>query len=69
MYKTIWSIVDTTEHCTTILTFYHFGKNPRFPAWYFEEDHTYEIEMLWNFKLLRSFDIIFKCLTHFYIVK
>lgn len=69
MTKTIWTIKDETENVTTELTYYHFGKEPQFPAWYLEADHVYTIEMLWNLKLIKNFKTLFKCLTHFYIIK
>ena len=68
MTKTVWLIIDE-EGNKTQLTYYHFGKAPQFPKWYMEEDHTYTIEMLWNFKLIKRFSIFMKCLTHTYIVK
>ena len=69
MYKTIWLITDIMEDTSTELTLYHFGKGPKFPTWYMEENKVYEIEMLWNFKLLLTPKIFFKCLTHFYKIK
>jgi len=69
MYKTVWMIRDLTENTTTKLTWYHFGKEPKFPAWYMEEDKAYEIEMVWNVKLLLTPTLFFKCLTHFYKIK
>ena len=68
MYKTIWAIkIDGTE--TVELTYYHFGRTPRFPSWYMEEGYWYEIEMLWNFKLNVSIKTFCKCLFHNYIIK
>ena len=69
MYKTIWKIKDIVDSAETELTYYHFGKNPQFPAWYREENHIYEIEMIWNFKLLKTLPLFIKCLTHYYIIK
>lgn len=69
MYKTIWGITDVMENTSTELTYYHFGKEPKFPTWYMEEEKVYEIEMLWNLKLLHTPKIFFKCLTHFYKIK
>lgn len=69
MYKTIWIIKNLTENTTTKLTWYHFGKKPRFPTWYMKEKETYEIEIIENLKLLHTFKIFFKCLTHFYKIK
>lgn len=63
MYKTTWTItIDDGE--TITLKYYHFGKSPKFPADYMEENHVYEIEMTWNFKLIISFRTFFKCLFH-----
>lgn len=71
MYKTIWAIKDEDEYGTFKyeLTLYHFGKTPRFPVRYMEEDHAYEIEMLWNFRLLTRLHLFIKCLTHYCIIK
>lgn len=69
MTKTTWIITDLNENIKTELTYYHFGKEPKFPSWYMEEGKAYEIEMIWNFKLLRTPKLFFKCLTHFYIIK
>lgn len=69
MTKTIWLIIDNTENTKTEFTYYHFGKAPQFPAWYFESGHNYEVEMVWNFKLINTFKIFFKCLFHQYVIK
>ena len=69
MYKTIWMIYDIESETETEFTYYHFGKNPQFPTWYMEENHVYEIEMFWHFKLIYTFEMFFKCLTHYYIIK
>ena len=45
MYKTIWNILNETNNCETVLVYYHFGKNPKFPTWYMEENYSYSIEM------------------------
>jgi hypothetical protein len=66
MYKTIWRVTDTTTNSITDLTYYHFDKEPKFPNWYMEEDHTYKIHMLWNLKLIKTLEIFLKCLTHAY---
>ena len=67
MYKTIWLIKDDKNK--TQFTQYHFGKTPQFPKWYMEENHIYEIEMLWNFKLIFTFKIFFKCFTKTYVIE
>ena len=54
MYKTVWMIKSLTKNTTTELTWYHFGKEPKFPSWYMEEGEAYEIEMIWNFKLIHT---------------
>ena len=71
MYKTTWMIKDESDEGVfqTELTLYHFGKNPKFPSWYMEENHTYEIEMIWNFHLIVRPSIFFKCFTRTYIIK
>ena len=69
MYKTVWMIKSLTKNITTELTWYHFGKDPKFPSWYMEEGETYEIEMIWNLKLLHTPKMFFRCLTHFYKIK
>lgn len=66
MYKTTWMIIDETEDTKIEFTYYHFGKEPRFPSWYMEENHVYIIEMIWNFKLLTTPALFFKCLSHHY---
>lgn len=67
MYKTTWHI--KTEEFETELTWYHFGKKPKFPTWYMKEGAVYEIEMIWNFKLVPTLNAFLKCLFHEYIVK
>ena len=68
MYKTVWAIkMDNTE--TVEFTYYHFGKTPKFPSWYMEENHWYKIEIIWNFKLIVSIKTFCKCLFHHYIIK
>ena len=69
MTKTTWYITDETDNTITELTYYHFGKEPKFPSWYMEENHVYTIEMIWNFKLLKTPTLFLKCLTNFYIIK
>lgn len=69
MTKTVWMIIDETDNTKTELTYYHFGKDPKFPTWYMEENHIYTIEMIWNFKLVKIPKLFFKCLTHYYIIK
>lgn len=64
MYQTIWLIKD--ELYSSELTYYHFGKEPKFPTWYMEANRAYEIEMIFNFKLIYSLKVFFKCLTHCY---
>lgn len=66
MYKTIWLINDGDR---TEFTYYHFGKEPKFPSWYLQEGIAYEIEMVWNLKLTRSPKAFIKCLFHEYIIK
>ena len=67
MYKTVWLI--NTKEFKTEFTYYHFGKEPKFPSWYMEEGTAYEIEMVWNLKLMRTPTIFFKCLFHEYEVR
>ena len=69
MYKTIWAIKDITDNTKTEFTYYHFSKEPKFPAWYMEKDHVYEVKMLWNIKLIHTPALFFKCLTGFCIMK
>ena len=69
MTKTVWMIIDETTNIKTELTYYHFGKEPKFPTWYMEEKHSYIVEMVWNFKLLKTPKLFFKCLTHYYSIK
>jgi len=67
MYKTIWEI--RYNELKTELTWYHFGKEPKFPTWYMEANIVYEIEMIWNLKLVFNFNTFMKCLMHTYIIK
>ena len=67
MYKTIWIIHYNND--TVELTLYHFGADPKFPTWYMEANTVYEIEMIWNSKLIFNFNTFIKCLTHTYIIK
>lgn len=69
MTKTVWAITDEETDAMTELTYYHFGKEPKFPTWYMEEKHVYTIEMIWNFKLVKTPKLFFKCLTHHYVIK
>lgn len=69
MYKTVWMIKDLADNTKTELTWYHFGKEPKFPTWYMEANKVYEIEMLWNHKLISTLNTFIKCLTHTYIIK
>ena len=68
MYKTVWLIINETDSTETKFTYYHFGKEPKFPSWYIEENHIYSIEMIWNLKLVITPSIFFKCLFHHYKV-
>ena len=69
MTKTTWMIIDETTNTKTELTYYHFSKEPKFPSWYMKEGKAYEIEMIWNFKLIHTPKLFFRCLTHFYKIK
>ena len=72
MYKTTWLIeYEEEEGCKQKVEFiqYHFGKTPKFPSWYMEENKLYTIEMIWNFKLIIKPSIFMKCLFHQYIIK
>lgn len=66
MYKTVWFIYTRTFK--TKLTYYHFRKKPKFPSWYMEAGIDYEIEMVWNVKLVYIPKMFFKCLFHHYII-
>lgn len=67
MYKTIWFIND--GEFRTEFTYYHFGKDPKFPSWYMEEGIAYEIEMAWNVKIMCTPKTFFKCLFHEYVIR
>ena len=69
MYKTVWSIKDNADNIKTKLTYYHLYKIPKFPAWYMEKNHVYEIEMIRNFKVIFTLTSFFRCLTGFYIIE
>lgn len=69
MYKTTWLIIDKTDDTKTEFTYchyYHFGKEPRFPSWYMEANHVYNIKMICNFKLSITPTLFFNCLFHHY---
>ena len=68
MYKTIWAIKIDNQY-NVKFTYYHFGKTPQFPNWYMEENHWYEIELLWNVKLISTLKIFLKCLFKHYIIQ
>ena len=67
MYKTEWQIKINGKD-DVVLAYYHFGKNPKFPTWYMEENHSYEIEMVWQFKLVNTIRIFLKCLFNSYTI-
>ena len=69
MTKTKWKIVDLTDNTETKLTYDHFNKNPMFPAWYMQDNHSYQIEIIYNFKLCKTFSLFLKCLTKYYIIE
>lgn len=64
MYKTVWLI--NNEELKTEFTYYHFGKKPKFPAWYMKKGIVYEIEMMWNLKLVYTPKMFFSCLFRKY---
>lgn len=66
MYKTIWLI--SFNDSKVKLTFYHFGKTPKFPTWYMDDKAVYTVEMLWNFKVVRP-SAFLDCLFHTYKVE
>ena len=66
MYKTIWFV--NNNKFETKLTYYHFGKKPQFPFWYMQKENVYEVEMIWNIKLVYTPKMFFKCLFHKYII-
>lgn len=67
MYKTIWYI--NNGESITEFTYYHFGKQPKFPSWYMEEGFVYEIEMKFNLRLVPTLKMFYKCLVHEYRVR
>ena len=69
MYKTIWAIHDETTDSNIEFTYYHFGKEPKIATWYFEADHVYTVEMIWNIKLIKTPSLFFSCLFHDWIVR
>lgn len=72
MYITFWLITEDIGiyTYTTKLTYYHFGKTPKFPTWYLEgEPHVYTIKMITNFQLVNKPSYFLKCLFHHYIIK
>lgn len=72
MYKTVWLITDDAEidKHTTELIYYHFGKAPKFPAWYLKgEPHFYTIKTVWSAKLVNKPSHFFKCLFHHCVIQ
>lgn len=71
MYKTVWYIKYERKGRNQEVEFnqYHFGKTPRFPSWYMEENQVYTIEMLWNIKVVFSLSAFMKCLSRQYIIR
>lgn len=72
MYKTVWIITDNVETGTHTaeLTYYHFGKAPKFPTWYLEGvPHFYTIEMALNTKLVNKPSRFFHCLFHHCVIQ
>ena len=67
MYKTIWLIED--EKYKVEITQYHFGRTPKFPMWYFEEDVTYQIEMFLNVSVICTWKTFKKCLLKHWTIK
>jgi hypothetical protein len=67
MTKTFWEITDKNINITTVLCYYHFGKEPKFPTWYMEENHDYNIKPIKVVKI-NSFKNFFRCLFHEYIL-
>lgn len=67
MYTTVWLINDGEFKIE--FTYYHFGKEPKFPTWYMEEGKVYEIEMIWNWKLVPCLQMFVKCLFHEYVIR
>lgn len=67
MYKTVWNVWDNTDNVKTEITYYHFNKEPKFPANYILNNCT--LEMVWNLKLVRSVEIFIKCLFHQIIIR
>lgn len=68
MYKTIWKIYDTNEATTTRMTYYHFGKEQKFPSWYMGDNHNYLIRSESNLKLKYTLVHFIKCLYHYWII-
>lgn len=64
MYKTIWIV--TVDNDKVQLTYYHFGKSPKFPTWYFEDNHYYTVEMAFNLKLRNTIKLFMDCLIKSY---
>ena len=67
MYKTIWFI--NYGESKTEFTYYHFGKEPKFPSWYMEEGTTYEIKMVRNLRVRDTPKMFLQCLFREYEVR
>ena len=70
MYKTVWNIEYEEKGYKQEVKFiqYHFGKTPKFPSWYMEENRVYTIEILWNIKVYEP-SAFMKCFFHQYIIR
>ena len=66
MYKTVWFI--NNGKFTAKFTYYHFGKEPKFPSWYMQEGIIYKLEIAWNLKLVCTPKMFFNCLFHKYTI-
>jgi len=63
MYKTEWALKSELGYTAKIIC-YHFRKHPRFAPYLLTENESYEIEMVWNSKLINTPVIFLKCLFH-----
>ena len=64
MFSTTWLVKDETNKLEMRVKYYHFKREPQFPPHFLEESNSYQIEMLWNNKLILKPLIFCKCLFH-----
>lgn len=62
MYKTVWYVCG--EKTTKEITYYHFGKELKFPTKILDGACAYVVELDINLKLVPCLETFMKCLRH-----